>query len=335
MPETQDPQKTVSEPIVWLLQPPQLYGVFALAMLGIASFLFFGAYAVNKNNASSQSASVSTSLSAFHDIKLQAKAAFVVDLTTGNILYQLNPDVQLPLASITKVALALAVSEVLEPDDSIVIPYDTAPTAGGDRLRAGQNWRIQDVTNFTLIASSNEGAEMLADAAGEQLRKIYPDAPRDASASDVTLWSMNRLALVQNFSGMYFLNVSGLDESETQAGAFGTARSVAALMAYAASTSPEVFAGTARNGLLMSDEAGNTTTAINTNEALGSISGLMMGKTGYTDLAGGNLAVVFDVGISNPVVVVVLGSSYEGRFSDVKRLTAAARDAITAPAPTE
>jgi len=335
MPETQDPQKSVSEPFIRLLQPPQLYGVFAIAMLGIASFLFFGAYAASQNSKSSQSASAAASLNAFADIKLQAKAAFVVDISTGNILYQLNPDIQLPLASITKVPLALAVSEVLDSEDSIIIPYDTAPTTGGEKLSAGQSWRVQDVINFTLIASSNEGAEILADAAGKQLREKYADAPRDGSARDVTLWRMNQLALEQNFAGMYFLNVSGLDESETQSGAFGTARSVAALMAYAASSSPGVFAGTARDGLLMSDEAGNTTTAINTNEALGSITGLMMGKTGITDLAGGNLAVVFDIGISNPVVVVVLGSTRDGRFSDVKQLTAAAREAITAPAVTE
>jgi D-alanyl-D-alanine carboxypeptidase len=49
----------------------------------------------------------------------------------------------------------------------------------------------------------------------------------------------------------------------------------------------------------------------------------MMSKTGYTDLAGGNLAVVFDAGIGHPVAVVVLGSTKEERFTDVQRLVRA------------
>jgi D-alanyl-D-alanine carboxypeptidase len=50
-----------------------------------------------------------------------------------------------------------------------------------------------------------------------------------------------------------------------------------------------------------------------------------MGKTGFTDLAGGNLAIVFDVGLAHPVVAVVLGSSEEGRFSDMQKLVDRAR----------
>ncbi len=62
------------------------------------------------------------------------------------------------------------------------------------------------------------------------------------------------------------------------------------------------------------------TRAFNTNEALGEIPGLLMGKTGFTDLAGGNLAVVFEAGPARPIVVVVLGSTREGRFADMRIL---------------
>ena len=53
-----------------------------------------------------------------------------------------------------------------------------------------------------------------------------------------------------------------------------------------------------------------------------------MGKTGLTDLAGGNLAVVFDVGLAHPVVAVVLGSTEYGRFEDMQKLVTTARKAI-------
>jgi D-alanyl-D-alanine carboxypeptidase len=58
----------------------------------------------------------------------------------------------------------------------------------------------------------------------------------------------------------------------------------------------------------------------NTNQGVVQVPGALLSKTGFTDLAGGNLVVVFDAGMAHPVAVVVLGSTVEGRFTDVKRL---------------
>jgi D-alanyl-D-alanine carboxypeptidase len=63
--------------------------------------------------------------------------------------------------------------------------------------------------------------------------------------------------------------------------------------------------------------------ASNTDILTHTIPGLIAGKTGYSDLAGGNLTIVFDAGIQHPVVVAVLGSTYEGRFDDVNALVKA------------
>ena len=54
----------------------------------------------------------------------------------------------------------------------------------------------------------------------------------------------------------------------------------------------------------------------NTAPMVDTIPRLLLSKTGYTDLAGGNLVLVFDVGINHPVAVVVLGSSKKARFTD-------------------
>ena len=51
-----------------------------------------------------------------------------------------------------------------------------------------------------------------------------------------------------------------------------------------------------------------------------SVPGLLASKTGYTDLANGNLVIAFNVGPMHPVIVAVLGSSQEGRFTDVEKL---------------
>jgi D-alanyl-D-alanine carboxypeptidase len=67
------------------------------------------------------------------------------------------------------------------------------------------------------------------------------------------------------------------------------------------------------------------TEAIPTAEPILEFPGLIGAKTGYTDLAGGNLVVAFDLEIGHPVIAVVLGSTQEGRFTDMRALIEAAR----------
>ncbi len=269
--------------------------------------------------AQTSSAALTAEPDPFADISLQGESAYVLDLTDGHVLYSLNPDTQLPLASMTKVATVLAVSQVLPSDSLITIPYDTSPAGSAERLAAGQVWRLQDVINFTLIASSNGGADILADAAEDDIRAKYPQA----TPGSATLWRMNDIAHQLDLTNTYFLNDNGLDISTTQAGAFGSARDVAKLFAYAATSAPATFAGTTQNNMaLTSSVDGSKTSAFNTDLALSAIPGIIMGKTGYTDLAGGNLGIVFDVGPAHPVVAVVLHSTEDGRFDDMKKIVA-------------
>ena len=58
----------------------------------------------------------------------------------------------------------------------------------------------------------------------------------------------------------------------------------------------------------------------NTNKLIEHLPGIIGSKTGFSDLARGNLAVVFDMGLEHPVIIVALGSSEEGRFEDIEKL---------------
>lgn len=301
-------------------------GLIALTLLLLTGTVVGFEYAKNAAGSSiSQGAAAAGAYDAFADMSLQAKAAIVIDIKTGKTLFARNPNAQLPLASLTKVPLALTVAEVLGSNDVLTIPRDTAPKGSAERLAAGEKWRVQDIIDFTLVASSNGGAEILAEAADKTLHERYPQSPEDSA----TLWRMNDLARSLGLSRTYFLNVHGLDLSMSLAGAYGSAHDMAALFAYAASANPSLFSGTARNDMLLtSTDGASQTSAFNTNEAQGAIPGLIMGKTGFTDLAGGNLAVVFDIGIAHPVVAVVLGSTRDERFEDMQKLVAAARSSV-------
>lgn len=296
----------------------------AILIVAIALVALIGLVAFSPApHAQDQEAAVTEAFDAFAGLTLEAKAAVVVDMVSGRTLYEKNAEAQLPLASLTKIALALVVAEALPLDSTITIPYFASGAASNAQLLKGERLSVADVIDFTLVESSNSGAAILADAAEPRLKERYEvlsDAPHAA-----TLLRMNELAKSLGLTQTYFLNVSGLDLSTTQAGAYGSARDMARLFAYAASGNPGVFDGTAGNGVLLTTQNGHTSTS-NTNTAQGAIPGLIMGKTGLTDLAGGNLAVVFDVGLSHPVVAVVLGSSEGGRFKDVQKLVRAARE---------
>lgn len=299
--------------------------VFLLLFLAAIAVIVEREYSGRIAETRTQVASVADAQNASSESSLTAKAAIVIDVTAQKTLYALNPDIQLPLASLAKVPLALAVIDALPPDAVISIPRDTAPKGSVERLAKGERWRVQDIIDFTLVSSSNEGADILAASADDSMRTKYPEAPEHTA----TIWRMNALAGQLGLNRTYFLNASGLDISPTLSGAYGSARDMAALFAYAAREHLPVFSKTAGNGIVLTSADGQSTArAFNTNEALGDIPGLVMGKTGITDLAGGNLAVVFDIDAGHPVVAVVLGSTREGRFSDIRQLVSQARAAV-------
>ena len=90
---------------------------------------------------------------------------------------------------------------------------------------------------------------------------------------------------------------------------------------------PDFFELTTRPEVSI-DQNGKELKAGATATPLQGIPGFVAAKTGYTDLAGGNLVAVFDLEPGLTVIAAVLGSTHEGRFSDVTALIAAARQSL-------
>jgi serine-type D-Ala-D-Ala carboxypeptidase (penicillin-binding protein 5/6) len=257
----------------------------------------------------------------FSDVTVHAKAAFVFNAATGEILYEKNKNVQLPLASITKVMTSIVASEKLAGDTNITISEQDLQTEGDSGLLANEKWKLRDLLNFSMMVSSNDGARALASAVSAFNRNtFYGDNIHARSFVE----EMNLKAQVLGLKQTYFLNPTGLDESDTQSGGYGSAQDVAHMFAYALERAPEAMEATIKDNMWFTSTSGFEHPAINTNEALGNIPGLIAGKTGYTTLAGGNLVVAFDAGFGDPIVAVVLGSTREGRFDDMTKLVYAA-----------
>ncbi|MBL4644303.1 MAG: D-alanyl-D-alanine carboxypeptidase [Candidatus Pacebacteria bacterium] len=282
--------------------------VAVISLFGVIGFVF-GAINTSPTlaNTASQPASVSSTLKTnlydFSDVTLTGKAAYVFDIANNESIFGKNQESQLPLASITKVGVALLAYEHLNSTDQVTISAKAIATEGESGFIVGERWDVQNLTDFTLMTSSNDGAVALSEA-----------IERSAGTDIVSL--LNAQAKKLYLSQTYFVNETGLDSSTASSGTYGSAQDVGALFAYAYETSSEIFAATAVSEYLFENLDGTVYKASNTNKAIGELPGLVFGKTGFTDLAGGNLAIVVESEPGHPFVIVVLGSSVEERFED-------------------
>ncbi|MFA5997100.1 MAG: serine hydrolase [Candidatus Paceibacterota bacterium] len=302
---------------------------FALLMQWFVSFYTpVGTQRVSKvSNTTSLSEKI---VNPFDTVALVARGAYVYDLKTNTVLFAKNENEKLPLASVTKLMTALVARESMSASAVLTLTKDDLAAEGDTGLRPGERWRLGDLLRATLIISSNDGAHAVASFVGAN---GHPENYPDMSLTRANfIQMMNAKAVELGLDQMEFFNESGLDVSTTQnglpeivstAGGYGSAKNVAELIAELWSKYPDTVEVTARKEVNISSQDKIAHYLPNTNEIVGKIPGLIASKTGFTDLAGGNLAVIFDRGIGDAIVIVVLGSGYKERFEDVQKLVAA------------
>jgi D-alanyl-D-alanine endopeptidase (penicillin-binding protein 7) len=101
--------------------------------------------------------------------RVQSRSAFVLDATTGDELFGKEADETRPIASTTKIFVAMAVRKRLDLDGWTEITRTDARAAiGGARTRLdiGQKFRNKDLLRAMLIASDNRAPTALGRAAG-------------------------------------------------------------------------------------------------------------------------------------------------------------------------
>jgi D-alanyl-D-alanine carboxypeptidase len=249
----------------------------------------------------------------FSDIRITAQSAYVWDLNNQKALYKKDESTQLPLASLTKLMTALLAQEILDEDDTVTIDALSIKQDGDSGLREGEVFNRLSLSDMVLMSSSNDGAFALASAAGKILTP-------NSDGPTTFVHAMNIRTKEIGLSDTYIKNPTGLDLSLNEAGAFGTARDMAFLMEYIVENEPEILSFTTDGAMRVYDEGGSFVDAENTNYYVRQIPGLIGSKTGFTDLAGGNLVIAFNAGLNRPIVAVVLGSTQQERFTDVLKL---------------
>ena len=239
-------------------------------------------------------------------INIEAESACVFDIAQNKFLFELNSEKPMPLASLTKLMTAVTAKENMLETSKIEISKEAVTQEGDSGLKIGETILLKKLLPIMLASSSNDAAFAIAASL-----KINTETNEDEFVK-----LMNKKAGELNFSSMHFSNSTGLDVSETQAGAYGSCKDVAGLMKYILSAHTNLLEPTEKQWVYLDDGRKFE----NTNKLLSKLPSFIGGKTGASDLAGGNLTVVLDKGLNHPLIITVLGSTIEGRFKDTETL---------------
>jgi serine-type D-Ala-D-Ala carboxypeptidase (penicillin-binding protein 5/6) len=236
------------------------------------------------------------------DVIVSAQAAYVWDIASGEALYEKNADEQRPVASLSKLASALAITSVLQPDQLVLIPPQAAQAqrlGAHIKLPVGEQATAQALLAAGLSASANDAMVALAVASSGS----------EDNFVDYTNDYLRDLGLQHT----QVANATGLSGGVQHS----TAREVGQLLrrVYEQSTLGPLLSQ--KTGVVATQE-GTRRPYKTTNELLGTYLPILAAKTGYTRQAGENLAIITEGKQGQLIGVVALGSTQ--RFQDVKVL---------------
>jgi len=221
--------------------------------------------------------------------KVRSRAAFVIDASTGRVLYSKNPNLRLPPASTVKLMTAIVVIENKKLTEVATVSKHAtrvAPSKAG--LKAGDRVTIETLLYAALMKSGNDAAVALAEAVAGSEKKF------------VRL--MNSKALEIGAGNTKFKNSHGLPAT----GQYTTASDLSKIMNYALKYSGlREILGTRVKEFMTQN--GHVLFLKNTNKLLWSEDYLIGGKTGYTRKAKHCFVCAAERG-DNKIIVVLLGS---------------------------
>ena len=238
-------------------------------------------------------------------LPLSCRAAILIDQSTGTVLYEMNPDERMPIASITKVMTLLLTFEALHNGqltlDTPVPVSEHAASMGGSQvwLEPGEHFTLDEMLRAICVSSANDAAVAVAELVG--------------GSEEAFVARMNAKAAELGMTGTTFKNACGLDTE----GHLSTARDVAVMSRAILRECPEVLH---YSGIWTDTLRGGETMLVNTNKLLRRYEGITGLKTGTTGGAG----VCISASASRDgldLIAVVLGSdSSAERFDSATRL---------------
>lgn len=232
-------------------------------------------------------------------ITVTARAAILMDPSTGTVLYGKNEHQRRDPASTTKVMTTILALELGRPDDIVTVSSRAAWTHGSSLgLRPGDRLTLSELVKGTMLVSGNDGSVAIAEhIAGTTSRfaEMMTRRARQIGAYNTSFRNPHGLTAVNHYSTAYDL----------------------AMMTRHAMTYPEFAAITSTASGTMRYEDGRIQSINNTNKLLWSFPGADGVKTGTTSAAGQCL-IASATRESWQLIAVVLASG--SRWYDSQRL---------------
>lgn len=223
---------------------------------------------------------------------IEAKAAFVIETNSRQVLYKKNENEKMAPASITKIMTLLLVMEALDSkkiklDDTVTVS-EHASKMGGSQiwLKQGEKMSVNDLLKAAAIASANDASVALAELVGGTEQGFVN--------------MMNIKAKELDMKDTTFKNASGLDAD----GHLTTAHDIG-IMSMELLKHKKI---TDYTSVWMDSLRGGQTSLVNTNNLVRFYDGCTGLKTGTTDKAGSCLSASAKKG-DMEVVSVTMGSA--------------------------
>lgn len=209
--------------------------------------------------------------------QLYAQSAVLMDGDSGRVLFEKNGYEQRPMASTTKIMTLIVTLENANLDEVVTVS-DYAASMPDVQLgiRAGEQFRLEDLLYSLMLESHNDSAVAVAEHVGGSVEGFA--ALMNAKAQDIGCYDT------------YFITPNGLDAEDENGVHSTTAADLARTLRYCICQSPmkeEFLKITRTNAYSFSDAEGlRSFTVGNKNAFLGMMEGALSGKTGFTNNAG-------------------------------------------------
>lgn len=234
-------------------------------------------------------------------------SCILTEASTGTVLYEYNPDEQLPPASVTKIMTLLLVMEAVDEGrlgwDETVQTSEYAASMGGSQvfLEPGEEMPVWEMVKCVVVSSANDAAVALAE--------------KVSGSEEAFVTKMNERAVELGMTGTVFKNTNGLDD--TVEGHVTTARDIAIMSRELITKHPKIleyssiWMDTIRNGAF-----GLT----NTNRLIRFYSGANGLKTGSTAKAKFCISATAERGGMELIAVIMAAETRDARNEAAKKL---------------
>ena len=244
---------------------------------------------------------------------LDAEAALIERLRTGEALWERNADRELAMASLTKLMTALVLAETGHALDDVFFSLWAHAAGDPDEKRsavaAGERLRVEDVLKLLIVSSDSDAAYAAAEFVANRIQAGADELSSEERMA-IFMRHLNGRAEAIGLTRTGFANPSGRD----QEGNYSTGRDIVTLMRHIEAHHPELWTISRISETFIFSVSGTRYGVVNTNPLLLEYPAIYGSKTGFEDEAKGTLAMLYRLSPDELIAIVLLKS--RDRFAD-------------------